>query len=106
MSINNERGHRPRKGAPLSQTPRAIKARESRAALRADKKATTLGQGEAPGGEYDRSEIGVIDESPMPADTPMEAPHTYICVNCGERLDYGAPLCGICEEPLNWAGVQ
>lgn len=103
MSTQKERGHRPKKGETASQSLRAVKARESRAAAKLAREEDVLAN-VGGSGDFDDSPVGVVDETPMPATTQTEK-HSYKCVNCREVLEFGLPECGVCEEPLNWEGI-
>ena len=95
---------RPRKGAPLSQTPRAIAARAARAG-----KSITAPDIADPDSEWG-GELGVDDDIYVetPDKPPKEADviQAYHCENCKSSVIEGDSRCPICEENLDWAGVR
>ena len=94
---------RPRKGAPLSQTPRAIAARAARAKKAA---AVVIADSDSEWG----GDMGVDDDIfvETPAKPPKEADviQAYHCENCKSSVIEGDTRCPICEENLDWAGVR
>jgi len=49
--------------------------------------------------------IGVFTDS-EPIEIEAEADPHYYCQNCRATVHQGDEACGVCEERLNWAGIE
>ena len=94
---------RPKKGEENSQTPRAIAAR----ALRREAKAARAAGEHPPPDEISTEQIGV--NTPPKPEKPLDdesAAQTYHCENCRGVVLVGDARCPICEQTLNWEGIE
>ena len=49
--------------------------------------------------------IGVFTD-PEPVEIEPEGAQTYHCNNCQGTVHQGDEACGVCEQRLNWAGIE
>ena len=96
---------RPKKGEPLSQTPRAIRERENRRQLKMSRSATQeleLPEPAPVGSSLTSSEpIGVMETEYTTAEVDV-----YECGNCKATIDYGQEKCPICEQYLSYEEIK
>ena len=95
---------RPKKGEPLSQTPRAIRERETRKQSRMRK--SSIEEIELPepppldSALMSREPIGVIESEITAPDVDV-----YQCGNCQASIDWGQEKCSICEQFLSYDAI-
>ena len=104
MTAPRERGHRPKKGAEPSQTPRAIAARQSRADAQAAKQ-NSPAVPDVPLEGATSEPIGIVESTPSvvePDPAQVIQGQTYHCTNCKAIIVTSDPCCPICELELAW----
>ena len=96
---------RPKKGEPLSQTPRAIRERETR--RQSNMRNSSIAEIDLPeplsvDSSLTSSEpIGVMESEVTALDVD-----TYSCGNCQASIDWGQEKCTVCEQVLSFEEIK
>ena len=96
---------RPKKGEPLSQTPRAIRERETR--RQSSMRNSSIREIELP--EPPPVDSSLTSSEPigvMESDFTAPDVDIYQCGNCQASIDWGQEKCSICEQILSYEEIK